>query len=214
MEEKLEKIKVYTRKVLANDKTGHGLDHIERVVRMAEKIAESENCNQFIVIAAAYLHDTVDDKVVKDETEAFKQLVDFLEEIKLEPVEIEHIIHIIKNMSFSKSLSGTQEELSLEGKIVQDADRLDSMGAIGIARTLYYGGAKGRKLYDPKIAPRKLTSKEEYRTGDETTINHFYEKILTLNNLLNTDYAKRIGKKRQQFLENYLTEFLEEMDAK
>lgn len=212
METQLEKMRAYAKNSLADDKTGHAIDHIERVAKMSKKIAESEKCDLFIVLAAAYLHDTVDDKIIEDQTLAFKQLTDFLKEIKVSDVEITKIIHIIQNMSFSKSLTDSSGELSIEGKIVQDADRLDAMGAIGIARTLYYGGAKGRKLYDAKVAPRKLSSKQQYRNGEETTINHFYEKILGLNDCLNTEYAKNLGQRRKEFLEDFLTEFLMEMN--
>ncbi|EOL43280.1 HD domain-containing protein [Enterococcus caccae] len=206
---KMEAIKKYTQSIMEKDQTGHGMDHINRVVRLANKIAESENCNRFIVIAAAYLHDTVDDKIVSKPEQAYQQLREFLQTIDLSIKEIDQIFHIIKNLSFSQELAGTAEELTIEGQIVQDADRLDAMGAIGVTRTIYYGGHKGNKIYDPKIKPRLLRSKTEYRE-ESTVINHFYEKIILLNGKLNTEHAKEIGIKRQKFLEEFLNEFLEE----
>ncbi|WP_206911358.1 hypothetical protein IGL98_002049 [Enterococcus sp. DIV0840] len=207
--QKMTAIKRFSQSIMENDQTGHGMDHINRVVRLADKIAGTEACDCFIVKAAAYLHDTVDDKLVSDSDQAFQQLEEFLQEIKISNIQIQQITHIIKNISFSQELNGTAEKLTIEGQIVQDADRLDAMGAIGITRTIYYGAHKGNQIYDPKIKPRTLQSKSEYRE-ESTIINHFYEKILLLNDSLNTDYAKTLGQKRQKFLESFLTEFLEE----
>lgn len=208
-ENQLDKIKKFTELTLNEDRTGHGMDHINRVVKLAGQIAETEKCDHFIVLAAAYLHDSVDDKVVTYSVEAYQQVKKFLKEINLSNQQIQEIIQIIANLSFSKSIDGTAEELTIEGKIVQDADRLDAIGAIGIARTFYYGGYKGNRMYDPEMKPRDLQSKAEYR-GDTTVINHFYEKLLLLNETLNTAYAKKIGSKRQKFLELFLDAFLEE----
>lgn len=210
-ENQLERIKKFTELTLEKDQTGHGMDHINRVVKLADQIAATEKCDRFIVLAAAYLHDTVDDKVVSDSIEAHQQVKVFLEEINLSNQQIREIIQIINNLSFSQSLDGRAEKLSIEGQIVQDADRLDAIGAIGIARTFYYGGHKGNRMYDPEIKPRNLQSKAEYRK-DTTVINHFYEKLLLLNQTLNTAYAKKIGANRQKFLTLYLEKFLEEWD--
>lgn len=207
--QKIEAIKNYTQSIMETDQSGHGMDHINRVVSLSREIAATEKCDLFIVIATAYLHDTVDDKLVADQDQAYQQLKDFLKTIDLKSNQIEQIIHILSNLSFSQEVAGTAEKLSIEGQIVQDADRLDAMGAIGIARTVYYGGHKGNKIYDPTIKPRVLGSKEEYRE-ENTVINHFYEKLLLLNGRLNTEYAKEKGKKRQKFLEDFLQEFLEE----
>ncbi|WP_348922895.1 HD domain-containing protein [Enterococcus rotai] len=206
---KISAIKSYTQSIMETDQSGHGMDHINRVVRLSSEIAKTENCDHFVVTAAAYLHDTVDDKLVANPVQAYQQLKEFLQKIDVSTTQIEQIIHIITNLSFSQELAGTAEKLTIEGKIVQDADRLDAMGAIGIARTIYYGGHKGNKIYDPNIKPRTLESKAEYRE-ESTVINHFYEKILLLNERLNTAYAKEKGKKRQEFLEDFLQEFLEE----
>ncbi|WP_086312891.1 hypothetical protein A5821_000454 [Enterococcus sp. 7F3_DIV0205] len=207
--QKIEKIKNYVQAIMEKDQSGHGMDHINRVVRLATTIAETETCDLYIVTAAAYLHDTVDDKLVSDSNQAYQQLETFLKQIDSSTAQIQHIIYIIKNISFSKQFTGTKEKLTIEGQIVQDADRLDAMGAIGIIRTIYYGGHKGNQIYDPTIKPRTLRSKSEYR-DESTIINHFYEKILLLNDRLNTEYAKKIGSKRQKFLEAFLEEFFEE----
>lgn len=209
--EKVIAIEQFTQSIMKQDQTGHGMDHINRVVRLAQKIAKTEDCDFFIVTAAAYLHDTVDDKLVADSQEAYKQLEEFLLGIAVSAKQMQQIMHIIKNLSFSQQLNGTAEKLTLEGQIVQDADRLDAMGAIGITRTIYYGGHKGNLIYDPNIKPRTLKSKAEYRE-ESTVFNHFYEKILLLNEYLNTEYAKQIGNKRQRFLESFLEEFLDEWD--
>lgn len=209
--QKIQAIKQFAQSKMKKDQSGHGMDHINRVVRLAEKISATETCDRFIITAAAYLHDTVDDKLVSDFELAFQKLTEFLKEIQLSTIQIQQITHIIKNLSFSQALNGTAEKLTIEGQIVQDADRLDAMGAIGITRTIYYGASKGNQLYDPKIKPRTLGSKDEYRE-ESTIINHFYEKILLLNETLNTDYAKVLGKKRHEFLESFLTEFFEEWD--
>lgn len=202
-------IKNYTKSIMQKDQTGHGMDHIDRVVRLANKIASTEECDGLVVTAAAYLHDTVDDKLVSDSIHSYNQLSEFLDSLTISASQTEQIIHIIKNISFSQGLTGMADKLSVEGQIVQDADRLDAIGAIGIIRTIYYGGHKGNIIYDPKILPRTLQSKNEYRK-ESTVINHFYEKIIHLNKGLNTNYAKEIGQKRQAFLEDFLKEFMEE----
>ncbi|WP_207694219.1 hypothetical protein DOK67_0002457 [Enterococcus sp. DIV0212c] len=209
--QQIEAIKTYAQSIATKDKSGHGMDHINRVVRMANKIAETETCDRFIITAAAYLHDTVDDKLVSEPELAYKQLIKLLEDLNVSNTQIQEILHIIRNLSFSQELEGNAEKLTIEGQIVQDADRLDAMGAIGIIRTIYYGGHKGNRIYDPEIPPRTLHSKAEYR-NESTVINHFYEKILLLNNSLNTRYAKEIGDQRQKFLELFLEEFLEEWE--
>lgn len=206
---KIDLIKNYVQAIMAKDQSGHGMDHINRVVRLAKKIAGTENCDHFIVVAAAYLHDTVDDKVISDSKKAYQQLNDFLNSLDISIVQTQQIIHIIKNMSFSQEVSGKAEKLGIEGQIVQDADRLDAMGAIGITRTIYYGGHKGNRIYDPEVLPRTFLSKAEYRE-ESTVINHFYEKIILLYERLNTEYAKEIGKERHKFLEAFLKEFMEE----
>lgn len=208
-EEQIEKIKNYVFQKMSNDHTAHGMDHVNRVVDMAKNISRTESCNKFVVIAVAYLHDVVDEKLFEKQNQAYFELIEFLKEIDLTDHQITEIIAILKNISFSSNLE-KKKELKIEGQIVQDADRLDAMGAIGIARTFYYGGHKKYLMFDPKEKPRSNLTKEKYRESN-TIINHFYEKLLLLKNDLNTTYAKKIGEKRHLFLESFLSEFLEEV---
>ena len=206
--EKLQEIADYSFKQLAMDQTGHGIDHTVRVVKLAEKILATEpQADPLITLASAYLHDTIDDKVVADETKAKAELHQFLQRLELSDATIESIFLIIENLSFSKGLSGEEMALPIEGKIVQDADRLDAMGAIGIARTFTYGGNKNRLIYNPSIKPKEFNSLEEVKNSNNHTINHFYEKLLKLKNLMNTDTAKQIAEERHRFMELFLDEF-------
>lgn len=209
-EEQLEQIEAYATEILAEDLSGHDMDHVYRVVRLAEQIAAEEACSLFIVQAGAYLHDVIDDKLIQNEEVACKKLHEFLLSISVDEATVKEILHVITNVSYSKeALQGRNESLTIEAKIVQDADRLDAMGAIGIIRTAYYGGKKGHKIHDPKRAVAQFKSKEAYREGS-TVINHFYEKLLKLKSGLHTKCAKRIGEKRHHFLLLFLDEFLEE----
>lgn len=208
-QEQLQQIAVFTTTVLAKDASGHSMDHIERVVKMAKRLAESEDCNHFLVIASAYLHDVTDDKLVPDVAKARAELATFLESIAVAPEQITEIFYIIDHVSFSASIGKEPEELTIEAQIVQDADRLDAIGATGIGRTFYYGGHTGHKIYDPEISPRELKTKEEYRVN-ETVINHFYEKLLLLSGRLNTSLAREIGEERQAVMEAFLAAFMKE----
>lgn len=208
--EKLSAIADYSIKQLACDQTGHGFDHTIRVVKLATKILATEpEADPLITLAAAYLHDTIDDKVVKDEAKAKEELSYFLESIAMEQSIIQAIFFIIDNMSFSRSLSDEAPELSLEGKIVQDADRLEALGAIGILRTAYFGGGHGHPIFDPEHQPVNYVNKKDYRKGS-TVINHFYEKLLLLTDLMNTTYGKKEAKRREIFMREFLEEFFKE----
>lgn len=210
--EQLEELEAYVVKILSGDKTGHDMDHIYRVVRLAEELAMVEPCSLFIVKAGAYLHDVIDDKLIKDEEEAYQNVVAFLKKIEVDETKIQQILHVIANTSFSKQVSQDKDsELSMEAKIVQDADRLDAMGAIGVVRAAYYGGSQGHKIHEPERMIQQFETKEAYRKGS-TVINHFYEKLLKLQDGLHTDQAKKIGKKRHDFLILFLEEFLAEWD--
>lgn len=203
----LEQIKAYTEKVLLNDKTGHNMDHIYRVVRSAEKIQKIEGGNLFIVFSGAYLHDVMDDKLVSDVSLARESLTAFLNEIGIDRKDSQHIFEVIDHVSFSHQLENPNEILSLEAKIVQDADRLDAIGAIGIGRTFYYGGRKGHAMYDPAIPARKNMTKEDYRIN-QTVINHFYEKLFLLKDMMHTEAAKNLAEKRQQLMELFVEDFI------
>lgn len=211
---KLSKIKVYTKSKLGADKTGHDYDHIKRVVTMAEKILESEAADKLVTLAAAYLHDTIDDKLVSDPKSALNELQKFLKSLDFTLTQIDEISFIITHMSFAHSLQNKNLQLPLSGQIVQDADWLDAIGAIGITRAIYYGGHHGEKIYNPKLLPRTNMTKEEYRNlDDETIINHFYEKLLNLKDMLNTQTAKNIAEHRQQVMLDFLDEFKNEWNS-
>jgi uncharacterized protein len=187
--------------------------HIERVVRLAEQILQHEpKANAFIVIVSAYLHDVIDEKVVADVNQAVIELRDYLILQALTDNEIKMIFDIIENMSYRKNLN-QKKELSLEGQIVQDADRLDALGAIGIGRTFYYGGNKHNIMYDPNISPRMALDEDNYKRPN-TVINHFYEKLLLLKDMMNTQTAKKLAEPRHQFLVQFVEQFEKEWTGK
>lgn len=158
---------------------------------------------------AALLHDTVDDKLVADEKIAQTELLDWLFEQQLEENVVRQIMQIIADMSF-KGGSNADKVLTLEGKVVQDADRIDALGAIGIARTMVYNGSKGRPMHLPNAQPRLNMTLAEYRNGEDTAIMHFYEKLLTLKDTMNTLTGKKLAEQRHLFLETYLEQFYAE----
>lgn len=203
---------------LKNAEAGHDWFHIERVWKLSKIISEKEGGELEIIELGALLHDIADPKFHNgDETLALKISREFLESQNLEDKKIEKVLFIIKHISFKnrseKSEFSTENPLK-ELQIVQDADRLDAIGAIGIARTFNFGGFKNNLMYDPEILPKLNMSKEEYKKSDGTTINHFYEKLLLLKDLMNTEAAKKIASKRHDFMENFLQEFLQEWDVK
>ena len=205
--------KTFVQQELANAEGGHDWFHIERVYKNALLIAEEEDVNLDIIALGALLHDIADAKFHQgDETVGPKKAQQFLQQQNVESATIEHVIKIIENISF-KGGNFQQQFHSKELAIVQDADRLDALGAIGIARTFNYGGFKNRKLYDPAIAPKLNMTKEEYKKGDNPTINHFYEKLLLLKDRMNTQKGKQIAQERHLFMEKFLEQFYAEWDA-
>ncbi|MBM6619342.1 HD domain-containing protein [Bacillus suaedaesalsae] len=207
----IEQTKQFVKNELQNEATGHDWWHIVRVHNMARAIAETEQANGFIVEMAALLHDIADEKLNPTEEIGLQRVRDWLDQYEILESDRHHILTIIKNMSFK---GGNKEPLtSIEGMIVQDADRLDAIGAIGIARTFAYGGAKGDVMHDPDLAVREKMSKEEYRTGKSTPINHFYEKLLKLKDLMNTDTGKQLAEERHQFMVQYLQQFMKEWNG-
>ena len=198
---------------LEGTESGHDWFHIERVWKLSLKIQEKEGGDKLIIELAALLHDIADPKFHNgDETLASKIVRNFLTEENLDPSVVEKVIFIIENMSF-KNRNDAPENLPLELKIVQDADRLDAIGAIGIARTFNFGGYKNNLMYHPDIKPKLNQTKEEYKKSNGTTINHFYEKLLLLKDLLNTDTAKNIADHRHQFMLQFLEEFYNEWNV-
>lgn len=213
--DQLEMINRYMKDALTKDNTGHSIDHINRVLALANKIlAHEKKADAFVVRAAALLHDVYDDKLYDSQEDilaAKNNMISFFLSIGVHPEMIEEITYIIDNMSWSKSLEGTQE-LNINGQIVQDADRLEAMGAIAITRAITYGAVKNRVLYDPEIQPHLPQNKTDYRNQKSTTINHFYEKLLLIQDKLNTDTARTISESRQQFMLSFLAQFKAEWE--
>lgn len=201
----------FVRNTFQDDYSGHDYFHTLRVYKMAERIAEQEHADLMTVQLAALLHD-VDDIKLSPETYADKgRAVDFLRKHGISEEMIKTVCHIIGEVSFKGTDSTVPE--TIEGKCVQDADRLDAMGAVGIARAFAYGGNHHRILYDPEIKPAVNMNAEEYRNHVSTTVNHFYEKLFQLKGLMNTDTAKKIAGQREDFMKIYLSQFLAEWDG-
>lgn len=212
--DQLNAVHQYTIQKLGQDQTGHGLDHIRRVVKMTKRLAKDEEVDEFIATTAAYLHDTIDDKLVTNVKEAQSELHEFLRKIDFTHDQIDQVMAIITKMSFADTLNEQRPTLSKEGQVVQDADWLDAIGAIGIVRAVYFGGNHGEKIYDPKIQPRNNMTRDDYRDlSHETIINHFDEKLLKIKGMLNTQSAKQIANHRQQVMIDFLNEFKTEWDA-
>ena len=205
----LEKTRDFVKDKLYGEGSGHDWYHIERVANLAKHIGTKENGDLFIIEMTALLHDIDDWKFSKGTETDTTVTENFLNSLNISQEIIDNIITIIKTMSFKGGLADSTQK-TLEGMIVQDADRLDAIGAIGIARTFAYGGSKNRPIYDPTIPPIDFTSLEEVKNAENHTINHFYEKLLKLKDLMNTKTAKEIAKERHDFMENFLKEFYKE----
>ena len=204
---------LFVKQKLENAEGGHDWFHIERVYKNALLIAKEENCNLQIVQLGALLHDIADSKFHDgDESVGPKVAKAFLESQDVKEDIIDAVINIIENISF-KGGNFEKKINSIELDIVQDADRLDAIGAIGIARTFNYGGFKNRTLYDPEIAPNLTMSKEEYKNNQAPTINHFYEKLLLLKDKMNTETGKQIAQQRHRFMEIFLAQFYAEWEG-
>ncbi len=194
---------------LLNEESGHDWYHIERVTKTARQIAKKENANLFIVVLASLLHDLADDKVVESESKGIASIQQWLNAQQVESDDSEHILSIIQHMSF-KGGNGTPLK-TIEGQVVQDADRLDAIGAVGIARCFLYSGKKGQPIYDPTLKVREQMSKEEYRHGNSSAIHHFYEKLLKLKDLMNTETGQNLANERHQFMLEFLEQFFDEV---
>jgi len=197
---------------LQNAEGGHDWFHIERVFNTSNLLLKHEEGNALIVQLAALLHDIADPKFHDgDESVGPKTAKNFLTSQSVDAKTIEHVVNIIKHMSFKNSLeTGTEKFTSKELQIVQDADRLDAMGAIGIARAFNYGGFKNRELHNPAIPHNLNMTKEEYKKSKAPTINHFYEKLLLLKDKMNTGTGKKLAEERHQFMLDYLHQFYKE----
>ena len=203
----IEKTVLFVKETLQGAEGGHDWFHIERVWKNAKLIAQNETVSHEIIELGALLHDIADPKFYDgDETIGPKMAREFLEQNKVAEATILHVENIIKYVSFKNGDTSAIFD-SKELQVVRDADRLDAIGAIGIARTFNYGGFKNRVLYDPEISPKLDQTKEEYKKSTAPTINHFYEKLLTLKDKIHTDSAKEIAEKRHQFMVDFLDQF-------
>lgn len=206
----------FVKNELKNAEGGHDWFHIERVFKNAILISKEESVDVFVVSLAALLHDIADPKFHNgDETIGPKKAAKFLENQKVDLKTSEHVVNIIKHVSFKNSLDkNTTKFTSKELEVVQDADRLDAIGAIGIARCFHYGGFKNRQIYNPEIIPNLNLSKESYKNSDAPTINHFYEKLLLLKDKMNTKTGKKIASERHRYMELFLEQFYNEWNGK
>ncbi|MDO6736994.1 HD domain-containing protein [Wenyingzhuangia sp. 2_MG-2023] len=204
---------VFVKEQLKDAEGGHDWFHIERVYKNSLLIAKTEECNLEVVSLGALLHDIADSKFHGGDEEVGPNVArTFLKSQQVEKDVIEHVVKIIENISF-KGGHENQKFTSKELDIVQDADRLDAIGAIGIARAFNYGGFKNRTMYNPEIAPDLNMTKEEYKKSTAPTINHFYEKLLLLKNRMNTATGVNIAAQRHEFMEVYLKQFYDEWNG-
>ncbi|MGJ8665461.1 MAG: HD domain-containing protein [Patiriisocius sp.] len=205
---------VFVKETLKHAEGGHDWFHIERVYKNALLISKNEKVDLLVVSLAALLHDIADSKFYSgDDTIGPKRAADFLKSQQISEEIITHVVHIIENVSF-KGGNAFKTFHSKELDVVQDADRLDALGAIGIARTFNYGGFKNRKLYDPSIIPQLDMTPAEYKKSTAPTINHFYEKLLLLRDKMNTETGKKIAQDRHVFMEQFLEQFYAEWEGK
>ncbi len=198
------------KKKMSGEGSGHDWWHVYRVWQNAIAIGQAEGADLYVVQLAALLHDIADWKFSNGDMKAGGRVsAEWLTALGVESEVVNHVSAIIDRLSFKGA--GVDTSMStLEGKVVQDADRLESMGAMGVARTFAYGGYKGRPLYDPSIEPEVHTSLEQYKNSAGPTINHFYEKLLLLKDLINTDHAKKLASGRHEFMESFLKQFFAE----
>lgn len=205
----IEKTKLFVKDKLEYEGSGHDWFHIERVYKLAKYIAQKENADSFIVEMSALLHDIDDWKFSNTNDTKTTVTENFLKSINIDNESFKKIIKIIQTISFKGGVVDSTQH-TIEGKVVQDADRLDAIGAIGIARAFTYGGSKSRIIYDPNLKPIDFKSLNEVKNSQNHTINHFYEKLLKLKDLMNTNTAKEIARKRHKFMEDFLNEFYSE----
>lgn len=212
----IDKTILFVQQTLEGAEGGHDWFHIERVYNNATLIAKNEVVDTLVVSLAALLHDIADAKFNDGNETVGPQLAkNFLDSIQIDTGTVDHVVAIIENISFKNSFNSANKKTfhSLELQVVQDADRLDAIGAIGIARAFNYGGYKNRGLYDPENTPNLQMSKEEYKNSTAPTINHFYEKLLLLKNKMTTVTGKELAEKRHEFMQLYLDQFYKEWNG-
>jgi len=203
----------FIKKEFANETSGHDWWHIYRVWKDSIELAKQEKCDLFIVEMAALLHDLSDFKFIEKE-EGKNKIIAWLKKQELDSEQIERILEVVEDISF-KGAESESKIRSREAAVVQDADRLDAIGAVGIARAFAYGGKVGRPLYDPSVKATMHKSFEDYKKhGNSSTVNHFYEKLLLLGDRLNTESAKKVAEKRHKYMEQFLDEFYKEWEGK
>ncbi len=201
----------HVRVALARDSSGHDWWHIDRVTRLARTIADREGADPYLCQLAALLHDLADAKIAGDEETGQRAVRAWLNEQRVEPEVVAHVMEIIATMSFA---GGNRPPMrTLEGRVVQDADRLDAIGAIGVARAFAYGGSRGRLLYDPAEQPQAYVDKSAYHASTASTIMHFHEKLLLLKDQMNTTCARELAESRHRYMLAFLDEFAREWDG-
>lgn len=215
----LDKITSFVKQQLKDEKTGHDFYHGRRVANLASQMYLQDNPDArpnsrmvAIIKAGGYLHDTIDEKICADPEAVIAQIKQLLPQAGFAELEVQDILFTIQHMSFSQNIEH-HYQLPVSGEYVQDADRIESLGAMGIARAFTYGGAHGNAIYDPEIKPQKLVSHDQYREHTETTINHFYEKLFQLEDLMNTAGGKKEAHRRTEFMRNFVKEFMAEWDV-
>lgn len=213
MKDRIETTEAFVKSELRKDSSGHDWHHIDRVRKNARLIWDKEQKGDwFIIEMAALLHDIPDEKLNDTEEAGWAKLDSFLSGLKLESELVNKIKDCIETVSFK---GGRVIELnSIEAEIVQDADRLDALGAIGIARTFAFGGKKEHPIFDPEISAREEMTLAEYRSGKSSSVNHFYEKLLMLKDKMNTKHAKKLAEERHNFMESFLEQFYSEWNGK
>lgn len=210
----IEETIAFVKETLKGAEGGHDWFHIQRVFKNTLLIAKDEKVDVLVVSLGALLHDIADAKFNGgDETVGPRMAKDFLISLGVNKKAIDHVVKIIENISYKSSLDSKKSFESKELQVVQDADRLDAIGAIGIARAFNYGGYKNREIYNPEIAPNLQMTKEEYKKSKAPTINHFYEKLLLLKDKMNTESGKKLAEKRHQFMMDYLEQFYKEWNG-
>ncbi|RVU70377.1 MULTISPECIES: HD domain-containing protein [Lactobacillus] len=215
----LSQVITFVQEQLADEQTGHDYYHGARVAHLAARMyladheaAHADSRVVAIIMAGGYLHDTIDEKVCADPKQVIAKIKQLLPAVGFTNLEVEDILFTITHMSFSKNIEH-HYHLPLTGQYVQDADRIESLGAIGIARAFTYGGKHGNLIYDPKIKPEKLVSHDQYREHEETTINHFYEKLFLLADLMNTPAGKKEAERRTKYMREFVEEFMQEWNV-
>lgn len=214
----LNEIKAFAKHYLDGEMTGHDYFHVERVANLAVQLYRKDHSirdqhAELIMQVEGYLHDTIDEKITSNTEQRLAKIKDLQIINDLSDCDRKKIFDTIQNMSFSKNIEN-HHQLSIEGQYVQDADRIEALGAIGVARAFAYGGKHNNPIYDPRIPINKLTSHNQYRNIKETSINHFYEKLFTLENLMNTPSGKRLAHQRTKYMQTFVKEFLCEWNIK